>query len=453
MPSRILDLHEEEDDEIIRSSQRSSPAGSESTPSRPPDREDTPSESQSDSTDTADSAVPRRRNQNGSSSSNRRSQDEKPDRFQPGAIRRVTLKNFITYSATEFIPGPNLNMIIGPNGTGKSSLVCAICLGLGGSPLVLGRAGKIGEFVKHECDTAVVEIELEGTTGDPNDNPVIRLKIMKESNSRDWYLNGKKSSHNAVQQLMKSFSIKIDNLCQFLPQDKVSAFAEMTPVKLLEETQQATAPPQMLEWHEELKKHREQQKTLEADLEQDRDVLRNVENRQEGLRAEVERLEEINEIKNTISMMEKTVPMIEYKADRLLYKELDDKTKRAKQSMAKLEADVAPTVETRKQKEAYLRQIGLVVDQRKVAVKTAEKQAEHAIKEIEKASDKIKEFDTADAATMTSIRTISTKITDTQRKIKSLEARYAEQPEPFDAQFWNKKIVSFWPPTCYATSD
>lgn len=55
---------------------------------------------------------------------------------QPGSIVRVTLKNFVTYTAAEFHPGPSLNMVIGPNGTGKSTLVCAICLGLGWDPKV-----------------------------------------------------------------------------------------------------------------------------------------------------------------------------------------------------------------------------------------------------------------------------------------------------------------------------
>jgi structural maintenance of chromosomes protein 5 len=56
--------------------------------------------------------------------------------YQPGAIIRVKLTNFVTYSSVEFFPGPNLNMVIGPNGTGKSTLVCAICLGLGWGPKV-----------------------------------------------------------------------------------------------------------------------------------------------------------------------------------------------------------------------------------------------------------------------------------------------------------------------------
>ena len=59
-----------------------------------------------------------------------------PETHQPGSIVRVRLQNFVTYTSAEFFPGPNLNMVIGPNGTGKSTLVCAICLGLGWSPQV-----------------------------------------------------------------------------------------------------------------------------------------------------------------------------------------------------------------------------------------------------------------------------------------------------------------------------
>ena len=67
-----------------------------------------------------------------------RSKDPKR-RHQPGSIVRVKLTNFVTYTAVEFCPGPSLNMVIGPNGTGKSTLVCAICLGLGWGPQVSGE--------------------------------------------------------------------------------------------------------------------------------------------------------------------------------------------------------------------------------------------------------------------------------------------------------------------------
>ena len=57
-------------------------------------------------------------------------------RFIPGSIVRVQLRNFVTYDYVEFTPGPYLNMILGPNGTGKSSIACAICLGLNFPPSV-----------------------------------------------------------------------------------------------------------------------------------------------------------------------------------------------------------------------------------------------------------------------------------------------------------------------------
>lgn len=56
--------------------------------------------------------------------------------YVPGSIVRVQLHNFLTYDHVEFRPGPHLNMIIGPNGTGKSSIACAIALGLNWSPSV-----------------------------------------------------------------------------------------------------------------------------------------------------------------------------------------------------------------------------------------------------------------------------------------------------------------------------
>ena len=57
-------------------------------------------------------------------------------RYIPGSIVRIQLFNFVTYDFVEFNPGPYLNMIIGPNGTGKSSIACAIALGLNFSPSV-----------------------------------------------------------------------------------------------------------------------------------------------------------------------------------------------------------------------------------------------------------------------------------------------------------------------------
>ncbi|RUS15767.1 LOW QUALITY PROTEIN: structural maintenance of chromosomes protein 5-like protein [Endogone sp. FLAS-F59071] len=130
------------------------------------------------------------------------------DGYVDGSIVRVTLKNFVTYEACEFRPGPHLNMIVGPNGTGKSTAVCAMALGLGGNTsvchlydslrvtysdeilrfLLLGRAKDISEFVKTGKDNASIEIELKhrGRGG----NIVIKRQIKKAKNNSIWQING-----------------------------------------------------------------------------------------------------------------------------------------------------------------------------------------------------------------------------------------------------------------------
>jgi len=67
---------------------------------------------------------------------------------------------FRTYSRVEIFPGPGLNVVVGANGTGKSTIVCGICLGLGGKPSILGRASSVTEYIKHGKMTAVIEVEL-----------------------------------------------------------------------------------------------------------------------------------------------------------------------------------------------------------------------------------------------------------------------------------------------------
>ena len=107
--------------------------------------------------------------------------------YKDGSIVRVTMENFVTYSKATFFPGPYLNMVIGPNGTGKSTLVCAICIGLGFKPDLLGRAKELSEFVKRGTNKATVEIELKGTP----DNIIIHRTLVREGAfSSDFKING-----------------------------------------------------------------------------------------------------------------------------------------------------------------------------------------------------------------------------------------------------------------------
>jgi len=46
-----------------------------------------------------------------------------------------------------------------------------------------------------------------------------------------------------VEQLVSNLGIQVGNLCQFLPQEKVTDFARMSPQELLENTEKAVCIP------------------------------------------------------------------------------------------------------------------------------------------------------------------------------------------------------------------
>jgi len=145
--------------------------------------------------------------------------------------------------------GPNLNVIIGPNGSGKSTLVNGICIGLAGKASILGRASKVGDFVQERKDEASIETELYNDRGE---NIIVYRKFNRAGKS-EWRLNGKKTTEKDVRERVAKYRIQVDNLCQFLPQDKVHDFSRLNNKDLLDSTIDAVGDTGLKEKHSELK--------------------------------------------------------------------------------------------------------------------------------------------------------------------------------------------------------
>ena len=212
---------------------------------------------------------------------------------------RVKLLHFVTYDAVEFRPGPYLNMVIGPNGTGKSTVVCAIALGLGWKPAVLGRAKDVAAYVKQGYDDGSIEIELKGPKG--KSNLIIKRFISKRDNKSDWQLNGKKSTQKDVTAKVAELNIQIENLCSFLPQDKVADFARMAPPELLKETQRAAGEERLSEWHAKLIELGKGDRELSESLEKEKSEMQNLQERNDVLQRDVRRYEERRKIEDAVS--------------------------------------------------------------------------------------------------------------------------------------------------------
>jgi|TARA_B110000259_G_scaffold182713_1_gene226749 hypothetical protein len=173
-----------------------------------------------------------------------------PIEYIPGSVMRVKLHNFMTYTDVEMEPGPRLNVILGPNGTGKSSFVCALAIGLAGSTKLLGRADKLSEFVKRGEQSGYSEITL--ATSDPERPLVVRREIKRKDSSSTWRVNNVVVTLDRVKLEMHKLGVQLDNLCQFLPQDRVVEFARLTPESLLMETEKAIGNAELYDMHAEL---------------------------------------------------------------------------------------------------------------------------------------------------------------------------------------------------------
>ena len=58
----------------------------------------------------------------------------------------------------------------------------------------------------------------------------------KDDKSQIWTLDGKRSTNKAVVEAVRALNIQTDNLCQFLPQDKVHDFSRMNNKEMLSKT-------------------------------------------------------------------------------------------------------------------------------------------------------------------------------------------------------------------------
>lgn len=305
----------------------------------------------------------------------------------------------------------------------------------------MGRAKDPGEFVKHGCREAIIEIELAGGARFRR-NPVVSRTIKREGNKSSFTLNRKPVSRTAVLKLAQSFAIQIDNLCQFLPQDKVSEFAALTPIELLHSTQRAAAGPEMVEWHDDLKKLRAQQKKLQMDNQGDKDSLTNLENRQEMQRADVERMRERAVIKRKIEILETLRPIARYRQHHEELKNMKQKKDELLRELEQLKTDLEPALRAVNAKQNYVLQLHEVEKHQQGIVDEADAKATKLGKKIEQYENSMKDLGCQIDAEKKSSTNYKQEAGKIQQNINRLTRQLNEEGIEFDVDWYNEKIVS-----------
>ncbi|KAL7120493.1 hypothetical protein ACP275_02G126400 [Erythranthe tilingii] len=249
------------------------------------------------------------------------------DDYMPGNITKIELFNFMTFNKLTCKPGSRLNLVIGPNGSGKSSLVCAIALGLGGEPQLLGRATSVGAYVKRGEESGYVKICLRGAR---EEDPITITRKIDTRNKSEWLFNGKVVAKKEINEVIQKFNIQVNNLTQFLPQDRVCEFAKLTPVQLLEETEKAVGDPQLPIQHRTLITKSQELKKFERAIESNKGSLDQLKALNAELERDVERVRQREDLLAKAESMKKKLPWLKYdmkKAEYLNAKEQEKDSK------------------------------------------------------------------------------------------------------------------------------
>lgn len=152
-----------------------------------------------------------------------------------GILESVEVHEFMCHKHFSFSLGPLINFICGQNGSGKSAILTAIILCLGGKASTTNRGGSLKRFIKEGADASriicrlknqgegsfmpeeygdVIEIERHfsraGTTG---------YKIRSEGGRR--IVSTKKADLEAI---LDHFNLQIDNPLNVLSQDMARSF-------------------------------------------------------------------------------------------------------------------------------------------------------------------------------------------------------------------------------------
>uniref|UniRef100_A0A8R1DLC1 Structural maintenance of chromosomes protein 5 n=1 Tax=Caenorhabditis japonica TaxID=281687 RepID=A0A8R1DLC1_CAEJA len=245
--------------------------------------------------------------------------------FPDGSLLRVVFHNFLTYEHTSFLPTANLNMILGHNGSGKSSIICGICLACGGSPKSLGRSEKLTEYIRHGCTEGYVEIAIADAVKGPQS---IRLTI-RVGKAPEYRLNNSHTTQHELVKLRKEYNIQIDNPCAFLAQDKVKSFSEQSAIELLRNTEKA-ASESLNNQHEKLIEQRQDSSTIEEKCTTSEKNIKQLESEIQKLQPFVENYRKKLALQSKLRLLEKKLKMLEFEA---ADKEYQEELKRMDEAM------------------------------------------------------------------------------------------------------------------------
>ncbi|XP_027711421.1 structural maintenance of chromosomes protein 6 [Vombatus ursinus] len=154
-----------------------------------------------------------------------------------GIIESIQLKNFMCHAMLgPFKFGSNVNFVVGNNGSGKSAVLTALIVGLGGKATATNRGSSLKGFVKDGQSSADVSITLRNRGDDAfkpdvyGDTITVHQHISVEG-SRSYKLKGQmgnlvSAKKEELTAILDHFNIQVDNPVSVLTQEMSKQFLQ-----------------------------------------------------------------------------------------------------------------------------------------------------------------------------------------------------------------------------------
>lgn len=202
---------------------------------------------------------------------------------------------------------------------------------------------QIGDYVKNGKQTAIITIGIFRATNDHDTADVVlfQREIDLDGTTR-FLMDGRKCTQAAFLRAVSDLNIQVDNLCQFLPQDRVQDFAKMNAHDLLVSTQCSVCAPEVEKAWQSLCDMRQRQKSQSSSRAENAERLAECERLNAALEQQIEAMHKRSELVQNYEVCSKKKAWMEFEELYMKHQELVDDLRKAKENLERHEADIRP---------------------------------------------------------------------------------------------------------------
>lgn len=151
-----------------------------------------------------------------------------------GILESITLTDFMCHENFTYDFGPNINFICGRNGSGKSAVLTALILCLGGKASSTNRGKGLKEFIRHGCHKASIIVKLKNEGPSAYQNQEYGDSLIVERHFTATGTSGykiKTASGRVISEkrgdldpILDHYDLQVDNPLNVLSQDNARQF-------------------------------------------------------------------------------------------------------------------------------------------------------------------------------------------------------------------------------------